>query len=247
VISTLTSALCDGPEPVGGAIHRCEELLESAGDDRLLDATINRRLSALLAMAGRVDEATERVRRSDRIFADRPNPEGGAHRILAAETKELTGDLAGAEHDLREMWTFYCDHAPHDPDVNAMTPAYHLALLYCDQGRWDDAGRCLEYGRDVPVPAYFRREAVLALAARARLTAHRGDPAEALGLAQHAVELADQSDMLNLRGRLWAACAEVHRAAGRHVEADAAFATAVRLYEAKGNVAAAASLRAAAT
>ena len=76
-ISTLTCALCDGPEPVGDAIHRCEELLESAGDDRVLDANINRCLSALLAMAGRVDEATERVRRSEPGLRRQAEPGGG--------------------------------------------------------------------------------------------------------------------------------------------------------------------------
>ena len=145
------------------------------------------------------------------------------------------------------MWTFYRDHAPHDPDVMAMTPAYHLALLYCDQGRWDDAGRCLEYGRDVPVPADFRREAVLGLAARARLTAHRGDRRKPSTLAQRAVELAERSDMLNLRARIWLALAEVQRRNAAAAEADAAVAEAIRLYEAKGNVAAAAPLREAAS
>ena len=128
-----------------------------------------------------------------------------------------------------------------------MTAAYHLALLYCDQGRWDEAGRCLEYGRDAPVPADFRREAVVGLAARARLAAHRGDPAEAVTLAQHAVELAGRSDMLNLRARIWLALAEVQRRNGATAEGEAAVAEAIRLYEAKGNVVAAAQVREAAS
>ena len=52
------------------------------------------------------------------------------------------------------------------------------------------------------------------------------------------------SDNLNLRARAWLALAEVQRAAGDGAEADAAVAEAIRLYEAKGNVAAAAAVRA---
>ena len=49
----------------------------------------------------------------------------------------------------------------------------------------------------------------------ARLAAHRGELAEAVALAQRAVELAERSDMLNLRARVWLALAEVQRAARR--------------------------------
>ena len=76
-----------------------------------------------------------------------------------------------------------------------MQCAYQLALLYCDEGRWEDAERWLDYGREVPVPDYFRREAVLGLAARARLAAHRGEPAEAAALARGAVENAERGDL----------------------------------------------------
>ena len=49
-----------------------------------------------------------------------------------------------------------------------------------------------------------------------------------------------------MRARIWLALAEVQRAAGDAAEADAAVATALELYEQKGNVAAAERLRASA-
>ena len=58
-------------------------------------------------------------------------------------------------------------------------------------------------------------------------------------MRERAVELAERSDMLERRGRRWLALAEVQRAAGDTAEADAAVATALELYEQKGNVAAA--------
>jgi hypothetical protein len=121
-----------------------------------------------------------------------------------------------------------------------MQAAYRLALLYCEDGRWHDAEGCLTYGRDVPIP---RTTATAAnrLAAQALLAAHRGLPAEALPLARAAVESAETTDNLNLRAQLWLALAEVQRASGE--EADAAAAEAIRLYEAKGNVAAVAAIQ----
>jgi len=123
-----------------------------------------------------------------------------------------------------------------------MRAAYQLALLYCDEGRWDDAEDCLSYGKDVPVPTYFLHEAVLGLVARARLTAHRGRLAEAMTLAQRGVELAERSDMLNLGARARLALAEVQERNGE--PAEATVAVALGLYEATGNEAAARRLRA---
>jgi hypothetical protein len=58
-------------------------------------------------------------------------------------------------------------------------------------------------------------------------------------LGAQAVALAEQSDMLNLRAELWSALGASRRAAGSVAEAEAAFVEAVRIYSAKGNVAAA--------
>ena len=81
------------------------------------------------------------------------------------------------------------------------------------------------------------------LTAEARIAAHRGRLPQALTLAQRAVEYAELTDSLNLRARIWTALAEVQRSGGAAPEADAALATAIRLYAAKGNLAAAARLR----
>jgi hypothetical protein len=94
------------------------------------------------------------------------------------------------------------------------------------------------------VPQSFRLEAVLGLAARARCVAGRGDLGDAAVLARRASELADQSDFLNLRARVWLCVAEVERAAGDPARAETAVETAIDLYEQKGNVAAARSVQA---
>jgi tetratricopeptide (TPR) repeat protein len=243
-IGVLAWVLCDGPAPVDGAIRRCERLLRSSRNERGLEALVRRCLSVLLAMAGRFEEA--RVHAMDSELApDEVNQIRlrSVWRTVVADSKEILGDRRGAEQVLTETWQSVVRLRAHVPDAQAMQAAYHLALLYCDEGRWDAAERCLAYGRDVPVPTYFRREAVVGLAARARLAAHRGELAEAVTLAQRAVELAELSDLLNVRARVWQAVAEVQRANGETAAAETAVARALELYEQKGNVAAAADLR----
>ena len=80
---------------------------------------------------------------------------------------------------------------------------------------------------------------VMGLATEAQLTAHAGREREAKELAERAVELAEQTDALNLRAGAWSALAAVLRQLHRPDEAVEAAETAVRLYELKGNVAAA--------
>ena len=111
----------------------------------------------------------------------------------------------------------------------------------CDAGRWDDAGECHAYYRDVPDPTHLITTAIR-LAGAGRLAAHRGALDEAAALAQRAVEFADRTDRPNERARIWRALAEVQETAGRTDEADAAVTTALGLYDQKGNVAAAAAL-----
>jgi DNA-binding SARP family transcriptional activator len=243
VVTTLGGILCEGPAPVGEAIGRCEELLRSYAGNPVLEGVITRFLSLPLAMAGRFEEAREHVERSSHVLDEVQQLTQWVYRRVAAETKELLGDLAGAEHELTRRWESLRDVRGTGPDARAMQAACQLALVYCDEGRWDDAAKCLAYGSEVPEPAFFRPEAVLRLAARARLAAHRGKTADGLEFAGLAVALVEPTDWLNLKARAWLALAEVQRAGGATAEADAAVAEAIRLYEAKGNVAAAEALR----
>ena len=86
------------------------------------------------------------------------------------------------------------------------------------------------------------------LAVEARVAAHHGRLANAVSLALRAVERAEAREgELNFRATIWQSLAEVQRVAGQSAQADAARATALALYERKGNIAAAARLRAAVT
>jgi hypothetical protein len=72
--------------------------------------------------------------------------------------------------------------------------------------------------------------------------ARRGDVEAAERLAREATTSAARTDFLDLRARAVADLAEVLRLAGRPEESAAAVQEAIRLYEQKGNIAAAAAL-----
>ena len=243
-VGALAHSLWEGPAPAADAIRRCEELLRSSGSDPPQEATITRCLSALYAMAGRIEEARESVHSSGLILDELNHlTVSWVYRSAAAEAKELIGDRTGAEQELTAKWLWLGDLGG-AYKARAMQAAYELAHLYCDDGRWDDAERCLAYGRDFPESTHYRRESVLGLAGRARLAAHQRALVQAERLASRAVELADRSDMLNVRARVWLARAEVEQAVGRRAAADSALESAFALYEQKGNVAAIARVRA---
>ena len=80
-------------------------------------------------------------------------------------------------------------------------------------------------------------------AARGKLAAIEGNPDRALREARAATTLADSTEMFTFRADAHRDLAEVATRCHRHEEARVAAATALALYEAKENVAAAAQLQ----
>jgi tetratricopeptide (TPR) repeat protein len=242
VTQSLAMILCDGPTPVGDAMRRCEELRDANRDDRVHEAVITRCLSALLAMAGRFDEARESGRSSSRVL-DEANTLGASwlSQNYSSYAKELAGDRAGAERDMEARWLSYRDIKGGALSGSARSSANRLAYLYAGDGRWDDAEKYLALYRGQGKGGGATR-----ISTEAMVAAHRGELGEAESLARRAVEIADRTpEWLNWRAEIWLAFAEVQRAAGRTAEADTAVATALELYEQKGNIAAATHLHAA--
>jgi hypothetical protein len=79
---------------------------------------------------------------------------------------------------------------------------------------------------------------------RAKVLAGRGEVAEAELLAREATALAARTDYLDGHAQATVDLAEVLRVAGRSEEATALALEAIRLYDQKGNVVAAGTLRA---
>jgi hypothetical protein len=123
--------------------------------------------------------------------------------------------------------------------AQALAPA--LANTLCAQGGVDEAARLLEI---IPEPWEGSSVRIRAgwLAARGRICALRGESRAAQGLAIEGRALLETSDLLDLRGDVTATLAEVLMAAGEVGAARRAAAEAARLYQQKGNLAAAAHL-----
>jgi tetratricopeptide (TPR) repeat protein len=172
-ITGLVHQLVRGPVPVPDAIRRCEELIGSNSGDRALVAVVTRSLAALVAMDARLSEARDLLGRSGPILEELGQTQlSTTSRYEAALVLDLCGDRAGAEHELETSWRAHAAHrSDGKPQAAAMFHVYRLALLYCDESRWDEAERCLEYGQETPLPVSFRSEAVLRLAARPRARA----------------------------------------------------------------------------
>ena len=108
-------------------------------------------------MAGRFDDAREALRTSSPVLDDLPHDiPVWTYRWTAAWARELVGDDAGAERDLRARWRNFEELGEQTIDTRSMNSAYMLALFYCDRGRWDDAEECLAYGRSLAAPPYTR-------------------------------------------------------------------------------------------
>jgi tetratricopeptide (TPR) repeat protein len=93
-------------------------------------------------------------------------------------------------------------------------------------------------GEEEDVDAQFRWRAV-----RAKVLAQRGEHRAAEAMVREAVALIARTDWLNQRAGAQLDLAEVLELAGRRDEATAAVEEALRLYEAKENVVAAAKAR----
>jgi tetratricopeptide (TPR) repeat protein len=248
----LGFALLAGPTPVVTAIARCERLLADAPDTvvgtvlREVDLRDsfgvgpNHTLGVLQAMNGDFGAARELVGHARSIIEGIAHPRpliviaGGA-----GDIEVLAGDPARAE-------TLYRDGLAIARELGELSGiavlARSLADTHCLQGRMDDAARELA---GVPDPGEGNlAECARWLATRARVLALQGDVGEAERLAREATALVAHTDLLNLRGDVTLALAEVLWSHGCADEATAALSEAVRLYEQKGNVAAVAHARA---
>jgi DNA-binding SARP family transcriptional activator len=246
VIGQVARRLCDGPTPADEAVERLAALRE-LDEDPYHDASVRRCLALALAMVCRFDEARAHLDASS-LPVDQVDQTSFAFSSHwhAARAHELIGDSAAAERELAAAFLRMRGALGDEPESRALRVAALLALLCEEQERWAEAREYLAYGQEIDrlPPAKGKIYTPLRMAARARLAAHEGRPADALDVAETAVELVRGGEWLNDIAPAWLALAEARHANGQPSEAEAAFAEAVRLYEQKGNLAVLARLTA---
>jgi tetratricopeptide (TPR) repeat protein len=178
-------------------------------------------------MLGRFDEALPLAEDADAQFGER----GGSW--LAdwgmAEIAALADDHEGACRRLTAV-TAAIDH-----EGLLSTYAPMLGRELCALGRYDEAEKAAQLGRDVVREQDVGGQA-LWRQVFARVHASRDEHDVAERLAGEAVEMAERSDGLEAQGKAYCDLAEVLEAAGSRERAAAAWQEGLERYERKGIV-----------
>jgi hypothetical protein len=186
-------------------------------------------------MEGRFAEARDLYARSIAVYEEFGLRFRRAVRsIVGARIETLAGDLPAAERELRIGYSMLEEMGERGA---RSALAGFLADTLAQDAHDAEAERFATIARETAaetdvVPHVLWRRAL------ARTRARRGDTLAAEELARAAVELADQTDFLDLRAGTRVALADVLRRAGRQEEASAYCEQARAQYEAKGNIAA---------
>jgi tetratricopeptide (TPR) repeat protein len=242
ILQYVVSAMHRGPMAVEEALGRFEEIRLRAGMNRRFEVALLAHRAQLEAMRGRFDVARDLV-----LQAKVSAQEYGLQVLLDSHTaviggsiELLAGEAAAAERELRPA----CEGLERVGELGFLASAAPLlADALFMQGR-DEEGlevterwtpERLTAPEDADAQVGWRR-------VRAKLLARRGDFEEAERLGREATAIASATDFLPLRADAVADLAVVLRLAGRPEEAAAATREAIRLYEWKGNIAAAARL-----
>ena len=234
----ILGATLFGPLPVTEGIARCEAILAERRSQKRVMASAFRALAALKAMTGEFREARVLLEGFAAVVDDL------GLRVTAASAAEtygvvelLAGDPIAAERELRLGHERLEAMGETSTSVNL---AALLAQALHAQGRDEEAVAVTD-----GAPAEDDVSAQVHLfSARAKALGHVGRLAEAERLARDAVALAETTDFLVMWGDALSDLAEVLCVAGRPDEAAPPLQDALRLYERKGSVVAAARARA---
>ena len=224
----LCSALLFGPACVDEAVERADRIVASAGSNVVLRAHVSTSLAGLLAMRGDFDRARALYRDAGAVYDDLGLrlPKIGWTEIVAS-VELLAGDPAAATRALRNGYA-----ALDAGGLDSLRAHFAAVLAFVLAGEGDLAGArsfariCDDWSGTLDHDTTARLRAAQALMASA--------PQDAEPLAREAVDAAARTDDLNLQ-------AAMRLVLGRLAGDPADVAEARRLFEAKGNVAAAAS------
>ena len=239
-LTRLAQGAVLGPTPVDEAIEHCASILERARGDRRVEAVTSVMIGSLEAMRGRSERARELFAQSRATFE-----EFGLRRWLAAlsqwsgPAELLAGEPGRAEVELRASYDTLS--AMGDRGLIAPVAAFLSQALYA-QGRYVEAEE-FAAGSEACASRDDLSPHVVWRCVRAKVLARRGEAEAAEALAREAIELAEETDSLNLQGDAWIDLAEVLRLAGDQRTAMECTDQALERYAAKGNVVSAANAR----
>jgi DNA-binding SARP family transcriptional activator len=232
----LVGADLFGPTPVREALARCEEVMAALPAQRRVAASALRAMAGLTAMDGEFGLSLELLGRDRAILDDL------GLRVAAAGASEiaglvhmLAGDPETAEQELRRG---YDSFERMGERANLSTLAAMLAQALYAQGRDDEAFELTRVSEEAAARDDLHTQ-VQWRGARAKLLARSGHGEQAEALAREAVDLADRTDFLVMKGNAALDLAEVLLLDGREADAKAPGKAALDLYGRKGATASA--------
>jgi ATP/maltotriose-dependent transcriptional regulator MalT len=238
----LLGCVLFGPMPVERGIELCRAVREELPERHRLTAAWSLRAEAgLQAMRGRTAEARELLAQDRAIGL-----ELGLYVLtmyvaqVATLVELLAGDPAAAEREVR-VGVETAQAIGDTMSLSELAALHARTLAAC--GRDDEAFEQTRLSESVASAGDVITEASWR-AVRAEVLARRGELDAAERLAREAVRMADETDLLPMRGDVHASLAAVLELAGRLDEATEECGIARGLYEAKGAVAAAERLEA---
>lgn len=234
VVGWRAMAAAQGPVDVEDAIRLCEEFGELVKESPQATVWILHPLALLHAMNEDLDAACELLAEGDRIRAALGGLSSG-YSHLEAWARLCLGQPELAEARLRsDVETL----ASMSGKGTLATTLAVLAKAVLVQGRVDEAGQ-LSAATEREAATGDTMTQMIWRGVAARVAARQGRAEEGESLARAAVELADSTDLISLRGDAMLDLAEVLRILDRREEAERAAQEGLALYRSKGNAAAA--------
>jgi tetratricopeptide (TPR) repeat protein len=219
-----------GPTPAEDALRNCAELLARTQGARSTRGLLTSYSGTLEAMCNRFDAGREKAARGTALLEDLGRRVTAAgSRYFAARVELLADEPVRAEAIARAALDTL---EKLGETVNSAVMATLLAESLCRQGRFDEAAAAAEASERLAWPDDLHAQ-VGWRAARAQVCAGRGESERGEELAREAIALLEDADDLDLRGDAFVALGKTLSGAERH----AAYAEAIVLYEAKGDLA----------
>ncbi len=233
MVTEMVSAIFYGPTPAEEGVHWLDRTLRTAEPSLKVEARVRNAMAGFLAMMGRFEEARAVMTRSTELF-----DQLGMTLMRASTSQDravvyvLSGDLEGAERELREAYQV----------LERMGERSYLCSTACvlgqvlvALGRMEEAEEMSVVGEEFADDDDLDAQ-ILWRCVRARVMAARGEHEQAETLAREAVEFSLRTDFPQNQGDAYADLAEVLGAAGKDREAAEAGIEAARIYRSKGNV-----------
>lgn len=240
ILALMAPVALVGPRPVEDAVEVCRDILERGQGSASVESQANMVLAVLEAMIGQFESARRRYVETAGILEDR-----GLTTLLAS-IRMYPGmvELIAADYEAaaRELRLGYESLAAVGHSAFLSTTAAFLAKPLYELGRYDEALEMTTASEKAASRDDIASQAILR-GTRAKVLARRGAAARAAELAREGVELLRETDLRNTSADAFSDLAETMRLLGRDDEAAAARDRAVELYEAKGNVASATTMR----